>query len=320
MLDPRLLAVIAAHLAYSLALYLGLGSDRLAADSAAKYATWIDVLFGAAIAILTEGAGSPAFPFFAFAVVAAGLRAGLHKALLITGVSVTLYLGFILISTGKGADAYIMRPVYLAITGYLVGFLGEQRRELQQEVADLDRAEQRHRIARDLHDGFAQALAGINLRLESCRRSMRVHAAGDVLDDLTELQDSVKREYDDLRNYTRSLVGLDATTTSGYEPAATVLSFHAELSGSLHFVDHVLQIAREGINNIRKHARARTASIRIGTDDTNVRVSIADDGVGYRSDVTPWSISSRVSEIGGRLQITSNPGQGARLLITLPHT
>src|SRR5262249_59659031 len=124
---------------------------------------WIDVFFGSAIGTLTEGETSPSFPFFAFAVVAAGLRAGLRQALQVTAASVAAYVCLILFSTRGSAEMYIMRPVYLAITGYLVGFLGQQRLELQDNMRPLQAADQRHRIARHLHANFAQALAGINL-------------------------------------------------------------------------------------------------------------------------------------------------------------
>ncbi|HVN85133.1 MAG TPA: histidine kinase [Candidatus Binatia bacterium] len=323
-LDFRLLAVMGLHLSYSVAVYFGLRTvgTKASADGFAQrfaFLTPVDLLFAVAVGILTEGPTSPAFPFFAFAMLAASLREGLRTALRTTGVSVVLYLAFILLS-GTQADDYIMRPAYLAITGYLVGFLGEQRRELQDEVTGLERAEQRHRIARDLHDGLVQALAGINLRLESCRRLLREHADREVLDDLGELQESVQREYDDLRNYTRSLVGRETAQSPDTHATATALTFRADVSGSLYLIEHVLQIAREGLTNVRKHANARTAAVRVQTDNGQIHISIEDDGIGFRADVTPWSINSRVNEIGGRMQIVKKTGRGAQLLITLPQS
>jgi signal transduction histidine kinase len=113
---------------------------------------------------------------------------------------------------------------------------------------------------------------------------------------------------------------LEVTPGLGEEPTATRLVVNAQLSGSVDLVDHVLQIAREGINNVRKHARARTATIKIDTEQSLVHISIADDGVGFREDVAPWSIASRVKEIGGRLQVLGNQGGGACLSITLPQS
>jgi len=251
-------------------------------------------------------------------VVAAGLRAGLRQAIWVTAASAGLYICLIVLSARGGADVYIMRPVYLAITGYLVGSLGQQRLDLQEEMRQLEVTEQRHRIARDLHDNFAQALAGINLRLEGCRKQLRANPAAEMLTELTELQASVQRESEDLRTYTRSLAGLEAQSTMGDGAMPTRLWVSADLSGSFDLVDHILQIAREGISNVRRHARARTAKIEIRTDQSQVHVSIEDDGVGFQVDATPWSIASRVREIGGRIQIVAAEGRGAHLLITVP--
>lgn len=110
------------------------------------------------------------------------------------------------------------------------------------------------------------------------------------------------------------------TPTAGEEDSATHLSMSAELSGTVELVDQVLSIARQGIHNVRRYARARTATIAIRTDQSRVRIAIDDDGVGFRHDVTPWSIASRVKEIGGQIQIVADQRPGAHVLITLPHS
>ena len=94
----------------------------------------MDVLFGAVIALVTEGANSPFYVFFAFAVLVAAFRAGLRLALLVTATSALLYLGLILVSHPWGLTFYIMRPAYIVITGYLVGYLGEQRLVLEAKL------------------------------------------------------------------------------------------------------------------------------------------------------------------------------------------
>jgi two-component system, NarL family, sensor histidine kinase YdfH len=226
----------------------------------------------------------------------------------------------IAISPRHSADVYIMRPVYLGITGYLVSYLGQQRLELQEQMRQLEIAAQRHRIARDLHDGYAQALAGINLRLESARRLLRTGGPSDVLADLTDLQDSVNREYDDLRRYARTLAGVEVTETSTGGGPPTQVSVRAEVSGPVELIDQVLSIAREGLHNVSRHALARTAVIAIRDDQSRVRIELDDDGVGFRTDVMPWSIASRVKEVGGEIRIATDGRAGAHLSITLPRT
>ena len=66
-MDPRLVIIMATHLTYSVVLYVGLGR-RLFPAHLATLTTWADVLFGVAIATMTEGVTGPGYPFFAFAV------------------------------------------------------------------------------------------------------------------------------------------------------------------------------------------------------------------------------------------------------------
>jgi len=319
-MDTRLLVVMVSHLVYSVTIYLAILGKAVLTPSGAARTVWIDVLFAVTVATMTEGVTSPAYPFFAFAVVVGGLRGGLRQAMIITTVTLAFYFALLIISTRSGADTYIMRPVYLGITGYLVGYLGQQRLELQEQMRQLEVAEQRHRIGRELHDGYAQAMAGINLRLEGARRLLRANAVADAMTDLSELQESVKHEYDDLRRYARSLAGVEVTAVPGDHHQVTRLWMRADVSGSVELLDHVLSIAREGIRNVRRHAHARSATIDIRTEPAHVRIAIDDDGVGLDAEVTPWSIASRVKEIGGDIQMRADQGPGAHLLITLPQT
>jgi signal transduction histidine kinase len=319
-IDPRVAAVMAVNVVYSVAIYVALRREWPLPPSLLAATVWTDVLFGVAIAIMTEGVTGPSYPFFAFAVVTSGMRGGLRQAMTVTAVNLALYLCLILLSVHGSADVYIMRPVYLGITGYLVGYLWQQRLELQEQMRQLEVAEQRHRIARELHDGYAQALAGINLRLEGARRLMRANSGEEAMTELTDLQRSVQHEYDDLRRYARSLAGVEPTETSSGNGAATHLRVTAEVEGSVDLVEHILGIAREGLSNVRRHASARAARIAIRTEPSAVRIDIEDDGVGFAtSAVTPWSIASRVREIGGRIEIVNDRPRGAHLAITLPH-
>jgi signal transduction histidine kinase len=320
LIDPRVFAVMAVHVVYSVAIYVALRRNCTLPPGLLAATVWTDVLFGVAIAVTTEGVTGPSYPFFAFAVVTSGMRGGLRQAMTVTAVNLALYSCLIALSVHGSADVYIMRPVYLGITGYLVGYLWQQRLELQEQMRQLEVAEQRHRIARELHDGYAQALAGINLRLEGSRRLLRAGSDREALAELTDLQTSVQREYDDLRRFARSLAGVEPSPALQGDDRCTRLTMSAEVEGSVDLVEHVLGIAREGLSNVRRHASARAARIAIRTDPSAVRIDIEDDGIGFAAAaVTPWSIASRVREIGGRIEIVNDRPRGAHLAITLPH-
>jgi signal transduction histidine kinase len=318
-IDPYTLAVMGTHLCYSVGIIFLLTLQAVPPGRLAAIATWADVLFGAAIAIVTEGVSSPFYAFFAFAVVEAGLRAGFRRTLVITAVSVGLYLSLIVFSTEGNNNFYIMRPVYLAITGYLVGYLGQQRLNLEAGIRELAAASQRQQIARDLHDGRAQALAGIALRLETCQQLMRRGSQAEALFELSDLQASVNREYDELRAYMRSLVGLDATSVPLGATPRTRFTISAQFDGTGALVEHVLHLLREAVTNVLRHAHASLAVIRVDTAGREVRIAVDDDGVGFRNGAdAPWSMSSLVTDLGGAITVVRDHGPGAHLTITLP--
>jgi signal transduction histidine kinase len=318
-IDPYTLAVMGMHFCYSSILLGALTYELVSPERGDGIALWLDVLFGAAIAAVTEGASSPFYAFFAFAVVEAGLFGGFRRVGAVTGVSVGLYLSLILLSAPGNTNFYIMRPVYLAIVGYLVAYMGQQRLNLEAGIRELAAASQRQQIARDLHDGRAQALAGITLRLESCQELLRRGRHTDALLDLSDLQRSVNEEYDDFRAYMRSLAGIETTPVLRGVDSSTSFSIVAQFGGSAELVDHVLHILREGVANVVRHARARSAVLRVQHSGSEVQISIDDDGVGFRDPVRrPWSIASRVEEVGGTLCVLQNGQPGAHLAIALP--
>jgi signal transduction histidine kinase len=309
-------SVLVAHLVYSIVLAWAEDGPNASHDRLGTIATWGDVLFGAAIALVTEGVTSLYFVFFAFAVLSAGIRSGQRTALMVTAISIAFYALVTVTSAPENQHFYLMRAAYLGMTGYLVGYLGQERVNQELRIRALEADAQRERIARSLHDGYAQALAAVNLRLESCQQLFRRGQHGDALEGLAELQAGVNREYDDLRAYIRSLVDRHVEPTSFERSHPTGFSVHADFSGSAPFVEHVLQILLEGTRNVQRHARARSAMINAHTTGNQLVVAIDDDGVGFAHGAEPpWSIASRVAEFGGELVLGSNGEPGGHLRI-----
>ncbi len=319
-LDPYALAALLVHLAYSGTLYVAILTKRVSPTALFHVATWCDVTLAAVIALVTEGATSPFYPFFVFAVLAVGLRGGLRPALRVTVVTVLLYATLIAVSYPRGEDLYLMRPAYLAVTGYIVGFIGQRRLDLEEQLIDLEAEVQRQTIARSLHDGYAQALAGVNLRIEVCRRLLARGAVADAVDELSELQQSVNREHDELRGYIRSLIERDDDAGQAAAPSDTSCDVEVRFHAPPPLVEHVLLIMLEGVRNISRHARARTARLGAHTDGAaHIHITLDDDGVGFADGASlPWSIASRVDECGGAVRVVRKAGQGAHLVIDLP--
>jgi signal transduction histidine kinase len=308
--------VLAAHFAYSVALWLALRPSAYLA----RVATVGDVLFVVAVAAVTNRATSPFGMFFCFAVLSVGIRSGFYPAMAVTLLSVALYA---LIVVRRAPDTEIltltMRCVYFTVMGSVIGYLANERLKQDAVIRRLEANAERARIARSLHDGYAAALAGVNLRLETCRELSRRGLHENALAEMTELQRGVNREHDELRAYIRSLLQIDQSTAATDREHGAVVSVQAELRGSAAVVEHVLSIMLEGTRNIRRHAAARSASIAARMAERELVISIDDDGVGFRADATPpWSIVSRVAECGGEVTLPRDGRPGGHLLVQLP--
>ena len=316
-LNALALSTLLCHLAYSAGVYFAL-THRLARLSLPAISTALDLFFATAIAFLTEGQTSPSYVFFVFAIIAVGIRPSLRPTIAVTLCSVTLYLFVIVLSDGM-TNFYMMRAVYLAIAGYLIGFVGQQRAIFEQRMRSLESRAQRHSIARSLHDGFVQALAGVNLRLETCRELLLRERPADALAELTDLQKGVAREYDEVRTYIRSLAGIEAGSPHNLPAAASDLRchFNVAFTGQGSIGEHILQIMLEGMRNTRRHGMANCININVFEAENKVKITIDDDGVGFPdSETPPWAIASRVAELGGRLNVNGNGSARLEIEIT----
>jgi signal transduction histidine kinase len=306
------------HLTYSVGVYLAL-SRQFAGRNLQALATALDLFFATAVAFITEGQTSAAYVFFVFAIVASVSRARSRPIVTVTFCSVALYLLVIVLTHGI-TSAYVMRAVYLAIAGYLIDFFSQQRALYEAEVRELETRAERQSIARSLHDGYVQALAGVNLRLETCRALLNRNRPQDALLEITDLQTGVAREYDAVRIYLRSLAGIDQ------EPAELVariadpgFEVHVAFSGRSLIGEHILQIMLEGLRNSRSHGMANLVKIDVHEVDDKVSITIEDDGVGLSdSSSRPWAIASRVAELEGHMSMHSDGS--TRLQIELPNS
>jgi two-component system sensor histidine kinase DesK len=317
-LNAYALTTLLCHLAYSVGMYFAL-SRRFSDVNLQLLSTCFDLFFATAVAFITEGQTSASYVFFVFAIVASGSRVRSRPIVTVTFCSVVLYLSVIVLTQGI-TSVYDMRAVYLAITGYLIGFFSQQRALFEAQVRELETRAERQSIARSLHDGYVQALAGVNLRLETCRALLNRNRPQDALLEITDLQTGVAREYDAVRIYLRSLAGIDQGRSAELS-ARTDPSFEvrADFSGRSLLGEHILQIMLEGLRNARSHGLANLVRIDVHESNDKVSITIEDDGVGLSdSSSRPWAIASRVAELEGQMSMHSDGS--TRLLIELPNS
>ncbi len=315
----RMLAILILHLLYSLATYATIRSRKLTVSL--LWATaGCDLIFATALAFSTEGPTSPAFALFMLAIVAVGCWAQMRTILLITFLSVMLYL-FAIMAAGHGlTNPHLMRAMYLGITAYLVDFIGQQRDKFEARVHELESEAQRHMIARALHDGYVQALAGFNLRLSSCRNLLADQQISEALTEIAEVQNGVIRQYDEVRDYLHSLAGLHGrSNATGGGRTGTSSYVQVAFTAPAAMAEQVLQIALEGVRNTYKHGQAESSHINIEEGSGAIRITIDDDGNGFNeSESLPWTIASRVAELGGSIARKSHERIGAHLEMEIP--
>jgi signal transduction histidine kinase len=86
-----------------------------------------------------------------------------------------------------------------------------------------------------------------------------------------------------------------------------------------------VRIIQEALANVRKHALVNRARVRLQRDGAWVRVAVEDEGVGWDLPALPsrlhfglQTMRERAEGLGGRLEIDTAPGRGARVVATLP--
>jgi len=213
---------------------------------------------------------------------------------------------------------------------------------LYEEVRSLATLEERERIAREMHDGLAQALGLLHMKL---RRAQEQPASGDpsrIADALNEMTAITDRAYEEVR---QSIFGLRTMVSRGLGLIPTLTEFLHEFSAQngisvalqvaegrpIHLSPasevQLIRIIQEALANVRKHAEAEHAWVRLQRQDPWVRVTIEDDGRGFEPAILAspdrlhfglQTMRERAEGLGGKLETDTAPGRGTRIVATLP--
>lgn len=223
----------------------------------------------------------------------------------------------------------------LSTIAYQVGIAIERAR-LAEESARGARAEERARIAREIHDTLVQGLTGIGLQLEGALAQFKEHPqrAQERLRRALEVSrqslEEARRSVLDLR--AMPLVGkplADALAALGRRfTSETGIRVHVRASAAgtfpLRVEAELLRIAQEALTNVRKHAKAGEVEITLRRTRGKLHLSIRDDGRGFHprhasaGGVGILGMHERARLLGGRLRVQSRPGHGTAVLASVP--
>ena len=194
------------------------------------------------------------------------------------------------------------------------------------ELQRLQVLEERERIGKELHDGVIQSLFAVGMSLQGLASSTTDAEVARRLEAAVEDVDGAIR---DLRNYIFGLRPgiladrqLDqaleemATEFGGRTGVVTVVDVDGEVASLLASrAGDVVQLAREALSNVSRHADATTCRISLRRDDGGIVLEIDDDGRGFDTETTSWgmglrNLRERVESLGGTLEVQSTLGEG----------
>jgi two-component system, NarL family, sensor histidine kinase UhpB len=241
-------------------------------------------------------------------------------------------------------------PVRREPGGPVVRIVGTHFDLTQRKQADAERArtelltrlvfaqeDERRRIAREMHDQFGEQLTGLALRIatlkNACADRPELLAQVEALEKVArQLDHGVDQLVWELRPTALDDLGLRAALTNYVQDWSERVKISAELHTSGLLDDRLpsevettlYRIAQEALNNVAKHARARTVEIILERRADHVLLIIEDDGVGFETTEAPGSrqgfgllgMQERAALVGATLQIESTGG-GTTILLRM---
>jgi two-component system NarL family sensor kinase len=223
----------------------------------------------------------------------------------------------------------------LGTIGLQVGIAIERAR-LAEESAILVRADERTRLAREIHDTLAQGLAALTLQIETAMQHV-----GQNPDRVRErLEKALATARESLDEARRSVTTLRGGGTAGKPLAQALASLAREFTSdsgirvsfesrgdcilNARTEAELVRIAQQAVANVRQHAHATTARVVLMCSTKQVRLTIEDNGAGFDPKRVPAErhgivgMRERAREIGGVLQISSSPRKGTRIVVKVP--
>lgn len=204
-------------------------------------------------------------------------------------------------------------------------------------LENLTISRERNRMSRELHDTVIHTLSGLAVQLETAKayRDVDPAAAADLLDQSLAatrngLQET-RRALKDLRATPLEDLGLLLALSQLAEDAAERgrLVLDLQLAQELPVLSpdveqSLYRVAQEAIENVVQHASAKTLTVSLALEGSLIKLSVQDDGIGYRMNNGPLpghfgltGMRERAQVAGGELKVSSRPAQGTLIELTI---
>lgn len=196
--------------------------------------------------------------------------------------------------------------------------------------------EERQRLARELHDAVSQQLFAISMTATAVSRTIerdweRAKRQVQLIEEMASVAQSEMRAlllhlrpvHLDGKNLGQALTAL-VDELKQKVPMEIVLEVDESISLLPHAEDHLFRIAQEALSNTLRHSKASSMRIRLIRLDNNVHMTLQDSGIGFDLEAKKQTsyglltMEERVNELGGQLQMISQPGEGTTIHLWVP--
>ena len=214
-----------------------------------------------------------------------------------------------------------------------------ERARLFARSSQLGAAEERNRLAREIHDTLAQGLTATALQLESA--DALLDAGSDAQKARGPLRRALSLTQSNLEEARRSVLDLRAAPLEDrplsealkalverWEAETCIGARYAAVNGSSPLPPRVeaalYRICQEALTNVARHAEAGRVGVRLVATPQEVRLSVEDDGRGFDASSVPGDrhglvgMRERAQMLGGALEVRSIPGEGTRVEVSVP--
>jgi nitrate/nitrite-specific signal transduction histidine kinase len=198
--------------------------------------------------------------------------------------------------------------------------------------------EERRRVAAEMHDGLGQTLSYLGLTTEQAMEFLANGQSKIALERLQKMRNVIEKTTGEVRRAINNLMdeaplafdlsvrlhsAVDEFTANGlsvtWQAEADVADCPRQVA------EQVVNVAREALNNVVRHAQAREVKVKMGKMDSQYFMAVEDDGQGFdSSQAEPQGhfglqiMQARATHIGGRVQIESTQGCGTRVTLVWP--
>jgi signal transduction histidine kinase len=253
----------------------------------------------------------------------------------------------------NGLFAVVTQVVTFLVVGFfisvIIGWLRSQQRSLEEAnlkltnyaktLEDLAVSKERSRIAQELHDTLSHTLSGLSVQLET----MKAYWGVDPATARKILDKSLAATHSGFEETRRILAALRAKPLEdlGLSMAIRQMADEAAIRGGIALdpviADNIpplpfdveqcfFRVAQEAITNVAKHARAKRLTVKLELKENKVSLTVQDDGIGFDCEESNGmkhfgllGMKERAELLNGELNITSQPGAGTIVQLTIWH-